>query len=121
MYLYIGDPDVICMTVGAIRVKVISPSKGITFLETSFRVPACDAGGPGLIPGGGKLKPNVCPPGCSPKGWPWSSLSLSLYIFILPFLQEKMGEGETVVGEEGVYTGDPPRLPHHNLNKIQNR
>jgi hypothetical protein len=43
------------------------------------------------------------------------------YIFILTFLQEKMGESETVVGEEGVYTGDPPRLPHHNLNKIQNR
>jgi hypothetical protein len=50
----------------------------------------------------------------------WQDLK-TLYNFILSILQEKMGEGETVVGEEGVYTGDPPRLPHHNLNKIQNR
>jgi len=47
--------------------------------------------------------------------------SEDLFITILPVLQEKMGEGERVVGEEGVYTGDPPPLPHHNLNKIQNR
>ena len=36
-------------------------------------------------------------------------------------LKERLGEAETVVGEEGVYTGDPPRIPAHNLNKIQNR
>jgi hypothetical protein len=35
--------------------------------------------------------------------------------------QEKLGTAETVIGEEGVYTGDPPRIPSHNINKIQNR
>jgi hypothetical protein len=35
--------------------------------------------------------------------------------------KEKLGTAETAIGEEGIYTGHPPKIPSHNINKIQNR